>query len=48
MQPKTVRDTPLQITYMHILGQKNEDCAAHHGVASLFHAHWHLETLGRE
>lgn len=32
-------------TCLHILEQKSEDSAVHHGVASLSHEHWHLETL---
>lgn len=45
---KTYTQTPLHHTYLHILEQKSEDSSARHGVASLYHGHWHLETLGKE
>lgn len=35
-------------TYLHILGQKNEGCAARRGVAFLCCGHWRLETLVRD
>ncbi len=40
--------TTLHHTYLHILGQKNEDFSARRDVASLYRGHWRLETLVRE
>lgn len=40
--------TMLHHTYLHILGQKNEDFSAHRDAASLYRGHWRLETLVRE
>lgn len=45
---ETYIQTTLHHTYLHILEQRNEDSSARHDVASLYHGHWHLETLVKE